>query len=317
MTLNEKMTKIPVIIDTDPGVDDTIALLLSMASEDLDIRLITTVGGNVELKYTSQNAKNIVKLAGKDIPVAKGATGPMYKELTVAAHIHGINGMGTLELEPSDEAFLEGAAEDLIYEEAIRCKGNLRILTLGPMTNIGKALKKYPDLPEYIHSIVSMGGAMGVGNVTPAAEFNIYADPDAASLVYDSGIKVTMVGLDVTVPTVVTKDQNDMIRSIDNPIAQVIADLNDYALSKEFMFNPKGAIMHDPLSAAALIDPSVITTRHCNVLVECDSELTRGATMVDAYGLTGREANVHVAFEANSAKFFELLIKMIHKYDRL
>ena len=313
----KKIKKIPIIIDTDPGVDDTTALIMSMAWPSFDIKAFTAVGGNVELKYTAANTKNIVELCGHSIPVAKGAEGPLYKALETASHIHGINGMGTIVLEPSATEFANENAVELIYEEAKACEGELRILTLGPLTNLGAAILKYPDLPEMIHSVVSMGGAMGVGNVTPAAEFNIYADPDAAKIVFDSGVHVTMVGLDVTVKTVVTSKENEAIKTIDNPVAKVVADLNEYALSKESPFNDQGAIMHDPLAAAVFMDPSVIVTKFWPVNVDCREGLTRGMTLVDRYGVTKQKPNVHVAVEADNVKFMSLLYKALESYNHL
>lgn len=312
--MTKRIKKIPIIIDTDPGVDDTTALIMSMAWKGFDIKAFTTVGGNVELKYTSANAKNIVELCGQKVPVAKGAEGPLYKTLETASHIHGINGMGTIVLLPSETAFTQQNAVELIHEQAVACQGELRILTLGPLTNLGAAILKYPDLPEMLHSVVSMGGAMGVGNVTPAAEFNIYADPDAAKIVFDSGIHVIMVGLDVTVKTVVTIEENEVIKRIDNQVAQVVAELNDYALSKESPFNDQGAIMHDPLAAAVFMDPSVVVTKHWPVEVDCREGLTRGMTLVDRYGVTNQAPNVHVAVEADKVKFMSLLYKALESY---
>lgn len=306
--------KLPILIDTDPGVDDTTALIMAMAWDDFDIRGITAVGGNVELKHTGDNVRNIVKLCGKDIRVAKGAEGPLYKTLTTASHIHGIKGMGTIVLEASETPFIEKTAADLIYEQALACGGELRVLTLGPLTNLAQALLKYPDLGEKLHSVVFMGGAMGVGNVTPAAEFNIYADPDAAKVVMDSGVHLIMVGLNVTIETVVTRIDNEKIRQLGSQVAGVVADLNDYALDKESPYNDKGAIMHDPLAAAVLMDPSVIKTEHYNVEVDCREGLTRGATLVDCYGVTDNPPNVHVAVEADNEKFMSLLFDCLKKY---
>jgi len=306
--------KIPIVIDTDPGVDDTMALIMAMAWDGFDIRGITAVGGNVELSYTANNARNVVKLCGRHIPVAKGARGPLYKTLTTASHIHGINGMGTIILEASDRPFSDKAASDLIYEEAIACDGQLRVLTLGPLTNLAQALLKYPDLKDKLHSLVFMGGSIGIGNVTPAAEFNLYADPDAAKIVIESGLHATMVGLNVTVETVVTKADNEKIRQLGTKVAQVVAGLNDYALDKESPFNDKGAIMHDPLATAVLMDPTIVKTNFYNVEVDCREGLTRGASLVDCYKVTEKPANVHVAVEADNEKFMNLLFDSLKKY---
>lgn len=308
------MTKIPIIIDTDPGVDDTTALIMAMAWEGFDIRALTAVGGNVALSYTSENARSVVRLCGREIAVAKGAEGPLYKSVASAANIHGINGMGTIVLEPSDKPFADLDAVEVIYREAVACKGHLRMVTLGPLTNLAKALMTYPDLKDKLHSVVTMGGAMGVGNVTPAAEFNIYADPDAAKIVFDAGIQVTMVGLDVTVPTVVTVEDNEKIKAIDNPVAKVVGALNDYALTMESPFNDQGAIMHDPLAVAVLMDSKVVETVPYAVAVDCREGLTRGATLVDCYGVTKKAPNVHVAVRADNDRFMTLLFECLNHY---
>lgn len=308
------MKKIPIIIDTDPGVDDTTALIMSMAWDGFDIKAFTTVGGNVELKYTTENANNIVDLCGKDIPVVQGAKGPLYKTLTTASHIHGINGMGNIILDSSTRPLSDKTAIEMIYEQGKLCEGELRILTLGPMTNLAGALLKYPDLVNNIHSVVCMGGSIGLGNVTPAAEYNIYADPDAAKIVFDSGIHVTMVGLNVTVPTVVTIADNEKLKKIDNKVAQVVGALNDYALSKESVFNKNGAIMHDPLAAAVFMDETVVETKLYPVEVDCREGLTRGATLVDVYGVTQKEPNVHVAISADNDTFMKLLFGALNQY---
>ncbi len=309
------MNKIPIIIDTDPGVDDTTAIVMCMASEKLDIQGVTTVGGNVELVHTSNNARDIIKLTGRtDVMVAKGESKPLERELVSAAHIHGEKGMGILELEKSKKSFLEEHASEFIYKTARNNKGELRILTIGPLTNIAMAIQKHKDIIPMIHSIVSMGGAMGVGNVTPAAEYNIYADPEAAKIVFDSGIVVTIVGLDVTIPTIVNREQNKVIRSMGSKVSKVVADLNDYQMDKESPYNPAGAIMHDPLAAAYIIDPTILKTEKYYVNVVCDNGLARGMTLVDKYRLSKKEPNVYVAMEANNEKFIALLFGLLHTY---
>jgi pyrimidine-specific ribonucleoside hydrolase len=286
-----------------------------MAWQGFDIKGFTTVGGNVELKYTSANANNIAMLCNRHIPVIPGAQKPLYKSLTTASHIHGKNGMGSLILESSNRSYPPISAIDFINEQANQYPGELRILTLGPMTNIGGALLKYPELSKKIHSLVCMGGSIGTGNVTPAAEYNIYADPDAAKIVFESGIHVTMVGLNVTLATVVTPEDNKKIKKINNKVAQVVASLNDYSLSKKTPFNTNGAIMHDPLAAALYMDPSLLETKYYPVEVDCRDGLTRGATLVDRYGVSNKAPNVHVAVFADNAKFMALLYKTLAAYD--
>jgi len=182
------------------------------------------------------------------------------------------------------------------------------------MTNMANTLLKYPDIEGKLHSITSMGGAMGVGNVTPAAEYNIFADPHGANIVFKSRVKTIMVGLDVTIPTIVTPNQNDLIRQINNPVAKVVADLNDYLLSKENPYNSKGAIMHDPLAAATILQPDLVTLGKYYVEVVEEEGKTVGLTLVDKYGVTGHEPNVYVALEADNEKFIDLLDQLLRQY---
>lgn len=308
------MNRIPLIIDTDPGVDDTIALIMSMAWEGFDIRGITAVGGNVDLSYTAQNAKNIVGLCGRSIAVAQGAKGPLYKSLITASHIHGINGMGSLVLPQIDIPYDSALAVDRIYQEAIACGKTLRLLTLGPMTNVAAAILKYPELPKHIHSIVAMGGSMGKGNVTELAEFNIYADPDSAQIVIDSGIEITFVGLDVTVPTVIRAEDNEVIRQVGNKVADVVSSLNDYTIARYHPGESEGAMMHDPLAASVLMNPDVIKTAHRYMSVDCTDGPTRGQTKVDMKCELGKAPNVYIAIEADPDLFMKLLLQLVKRY---
>lgn len=310
------MNRIPMILDTDPGVDDTTAIVMCLASEQLDVKGIVAVAGNVERAHTGDNVRNIVKLCGRDdVPVFLGEAKPMTRDLVTAAHIHGENGMGSLQLEKSEIPFAEEHGVDFIYRTACDHEGELRLVTIGPMTDAGMLIQKYPDVVDKLHSIISMGGVMGVGNVTPAAEFNIYADPEAAKIVFDSGIKVVLVGLDVTVPTIVTREQNQAFKTMDNPVAHLVSDLNQYLMDKESPFNKAGAIMHDPLALSYLLDPSILKLEPYYVDVVCDNGKARGMTMIDKYRISGQAANVHYAVEADNERFIELLLDLLKSYS--
>lgn len=307
--------KIPVIIDTDPGTDDTTAILMCLACEALDVRALTAVGGNVGIDKASVNALKIAELSGKDVRVAVGTRTPVVRPLVNAEYVHGVTGLGNVELPEPKQTFDEMDAMALIYEEAVRADGRLKILALGPLTNIAVALLKYPDLKEKIDSIVFMGGAMNLGNITSSAEFNIYADPEAAKIVFDSGIHMVMVGLDVTHETIVTREENQRLHAFTSPQAKVVAQLIDYTIDREGPFNPAGGVMHDPLAAAVLIDPSVIETEHFYVDVELRSELTRGKTVADVFRVTEHKPNIHVGVKSDNRKFLEILERMISKYE--
>ncbi|QUI25041.1 nucleoside hydrolase [Vallitalea pronyensis] len=309
------MSKIPVIIDTDPGTDDLTAILMCLACEELDVRALTAVGGNVGIEKASVNALKIVELSGKDVKVAVGAKKPIVRELVTAEVVHGKTGLGNVRLPEPKMDFYEKDAVETIYEEAMLAGGRLKILALGPMTNLAIGLLKYPELKEKIDSIVFMGGAMNLGNVTAAAEFNIYADPEAAKIVFDSGIHMVMAGLDVTHETIVTREENRRLHALNSEPAKVVAKLIDYTIDRENPFNRRGGVMHDPLAAAALIDSSVLETEHYYVDVELRSALTRGKTVVDVFRVTDNEPNIHVGVKSDNEKFLAILEGMISQYE--
>ncbi len=310
------MERIPIILDTDPGVDDTTAIVMSLASEKLDVKGIVAVAGNVERRYTGDNVRNIVQCCGRqDVPIVLGEEKPMTRELVTASHIHGENGMGSLKLPLSDLPFVNESGVDFIYRTACENPGELRLVTIGPMTDAGMLIKKYPDVTSKLHSIIAMGGAMGVGNVTPAAEYNIYADPEAAKITFDSGIPVILIGLDVTVQTVVTREQNEAFKSIGNPVADLLSNLNTYLMDKESPFNKNGAIMHDPLALSYLLEPSIFEMENYYIDVVCDNGKARGMTLVDKYRLSGKKPNVSVAVKADNKKFIKLLMELLMNYN--
>ncbi|HEX3739036.1 MAG TPA: nucleoside hydrolase [Terriglobales bacterium] len=270
-----------VIIDTDPGVDDAFALLLAMRSPELIIEAITPVAGNVPLEITLPNALRMVEIAGRtDIPVAAGAKAPMLRRLVTAAYAHGENGLaGTIFPAPTTKPVAERAPE-LIRRLVRKYPGEISLITIGPLTNIAVALSSDEELAGMVRRVVMMGGSLSGGNITPAAEFNIYVDPEAARIVFQSGIPVTMVGLDVTRKTSLTDEHVRTLESAQNPVSQAAAKIArnaiDHTRSQGFLVGPN---MHDSLAIAALLDPSILKWKEYYVDIETSGELTAGETV--------------------------------------
>jgi inosine-uridine nucleoside N-ribohydrolase len=335
-----------VIIDTDPGVDDAFALLLAMRSPELKIEGITAVAGNVPLDLTLPNALRMVEIAGRtDIPVAAGAKAPLVRRLVTAAYAHGENGLGGAVFpEPKLKPVSEPAAE-LIRATIRKYPGELMLITVGPLTNVATALKMDSELAALVRGLVMMGGSLSGGNITPAAEFNVYVDPEAARIVLQSGIPITMVGLDVTRKTSLTDEHVRVLEAGKNPVSQAAATIARHAIDhnreRGFLVGPN---MHDSLAVAAFLDPSLLKWKEYYVDVETAGELTAGETL--GYSPTAGDLrrrpetekqaalsmpirgsaptlattktspvlrdkfvpNANVAVDVDSARFFELLI---------
>jgi inosine-uridine nucleoside N-ribohydrolase len=270
-----------VIIDTDPGVDDAFALLLAMRSPELKIEALTPVAGNVPLELTLPNALRMVEIAGRtDIPVAAGAKGPLVRRLVTATYAHGENGLGGAVFpEPTTKPVSEAAAQ-LIGQIVRKYPGEVTLITIGPLTNIAAALAADSDLAGKVRGLVMMGGSLSGGNITPAAEFNIYVDPEAARMVFQSGIPITMVGLDVTRKTALTDDHVRQLSAGKSPVSQAAAKIASKAIehnrSQGFLVGPN---MHDSLALAAFLDPSILTFENYYIDVEVNGELTAGQTL--------------------------------------
>jgi inosine-uridine nucleoside N-ribohydrolase len=270
-----------VIIDTDPGVDDAFALLLAMRSPELKIEGITAVAGNVPLELTLPNALRMVEIAGRtDIPVAAGAKAPLLRRLVTAAYAHGENGLGGAVFpEPTTKPAPEPAAE-FIRSVIKKYPKEVTLITVGPLTNVAAALNSDPELASLVKGVVMMGGSLSGGNITPAAEFNIYVDPEAARIVFQSGIPVTMVGLDVTRRTSLTDEHVRVLEAAQNPVSQAAAKIARHAIDhnreRGFLVGPN---MHDSLAVAAFLDPSILKWKEYYVDVETTGELTAGQTL--------------------------------------
>jgi inosine-uridine nucleoside N-ribohydrolase len=280
-TDSQRKSQSRVIIDTDPGVDDAFALLFAMRSPELKIEAITAVSGNVPLEITLPNALRMVEIAGRtDIPVAAGAKVPLARRLVTAEYAHGNNGLGgAIFPEPKMKPVAQPAAE-LIDSIVRKYPGEVTLIPVGPLTNIATALNADPDLAKMVQGIVLMGGSLSGGNITPAAEFNIYVDPEAARIVFQSGIPITMVGLDVTRKTSLTDEHVRILQAAQNPVSQAAAKIArnaiDHNREQGFVVGPN---MHDSLAVAAFLDPSILKFKDFYVDVETTGELTAGATL--------------------------------------
>ncbi len=306
-----------VIIDCDPGHDDMMAIMLASASDQIDLLGVTTVAGNQTGDKTFENTLRILTLINEELPVARGADKPLLRELITAPQFHGQSGLDGAELpEPGIKA-LDIDAVDFIIDILEESLEKIVLVPTGPLTNIAMVLLKKPDIKHKIERIVLMGGGMHDSNVTPVAEFNIYVDPEAAKIVFESGVPITMVGLDVTNRALMSFEEIDGIVANNGVISSKVGPLlKFFANANKKIFGLNGAPIHDALAVAAVIDPSVIETKFLNVQVEVSSELTRGATVVDIYGATGRNPNVDVALEVDTPKFVRFMLDSISKLDK-
>ena len=296
-----------VILDCDPGHDDAIALLLALASPEIDLVGVTTVHGNQTLEKTTDNALRVLALVGReDVPVAMGADRPLVRELHVAAHVHGESGLDGPDLPPRASEPVEQHGVDFLVEHV----GPETVLVpVGPLTNVALALEKGIRPAR----IVLMGGAIAEGNMTPAAEFNIWADPEAAARVFASGLDVTMIGLDVTHRALLTPALAERFRAAGR-VGTFVAELVEfYKQYHRRTYGWDGAPIHDAVALAHALRPGIVTTEHLNVEIELESELCRGRTVVDRWHRTDRAQNVHVGVEIDADTFFELMLDRIGK----
>jgi pyrimidine-specific ribonucleoside hydrolase len=303
----------PVILDVDPGHDDAVALMLACGHPDLDLLAVTTVAGNVPIEKTTRNALRVLALVGRhDVPVGVGASGPLKRPLHTAEDIHGESGLdGPEELPDADFGPDERGAVELISETLRASREPVTLVPVGPLTNIALLLREHPDLKDRISRVSLMGGSIGLGNTTPAAEFNIYVDPEAASEVFESGLPITMSGLDVTHLADVGPEERELLRATGR-VGGIVAGFLDYfAANYENTFGFDASPLHDPVAVAAVLEPDILKTHPMRVDVERESELTRGETVCDYYGVTGKRPNADVGVELDREAFFELLYEAL------
>lgn len=305
-----------VIIDTDPGQDDAAAIMLALGSpEDIDILGITTVAGNVPLSRTSKNARIVCEFAGRpDVKVFAGCERPLKREPVSAEHVHGETGLNGPELfEPTMQMQAQNGVDFIIETLRREPKGTVTLCTLGPLTNIATAFQKAPDIIGNVQELVMMGGAyFEVGNITPAAEFNIYVDPEAAEIVFKSGVPIVMMPLDLTHKVLTQKARIEKIRALGTRPALALADMLDFFERFDIeKYGSDGGPLHDPTVIAYLIRPELFTGRDCNVEIEVHSELTLGMTVVDWWQVTKRPKNAKVLKDVDAQGFFDLLTERV------
>jgi inosine-uridine nucleoside N-ribohydrolase len=300
----------PIVLDCDPGHDDAIALLLALASPEVELLGVTTTYGNQTLDKTTANALRVLELVGRtDVPVARGADRPLARPLAVAAHVHGDSGLdGPVLPPPRAEPTAAGAVEWLASAVAA-ANGPVTLVPTGPLTNVARYLDERGT--SGIGRIVLMGGAIAEGNMTPAAEFNVWADPEAAQIVFDAGLDVTMIGIDVTHRAVTSPDVERRLRS-SGRVGTFVAELVDFFnVFHRDTYGWDGSPIHDAVAVAHVVRPGLVETKLRNVEIELVSELCRGRTVVDLWRRTERPPNAHVGVDLDAEGFFDLLVERI------
>jgi inosine-uridine nucleoside N-ribohydrolase len=296
----------PILLDCDPGHDDAVAILLAAGRPDaIDLRAVTTVGGNAELHKVTLNARRVLTLAGAtDVPIAAGAAGPRRGDLITALEVHGESGLDGAELPEPAMALDPRAAVELMVE-----RGPATVVATGPLTNVAALLER---APQTVQEIVWMGGSTERGNTRPYAEFNALVDPEAAEIVFSSGVPLTMVGLNLTHQAQATPDVIDRLRAVDNPAARAaIGWLLFFADTYRTVYGFAGPPVHDACALALVIDPSLVRSVDAFVAIETEGRWTRGATVVDLHGRLGVPANARVAMELDIARFWDVVVEAI------
>jgi inosine-uridine nucleoside N-ribohydrolase len=301
-----------ILLDCDPGHDDAIALLLALASPELELLGVTTVAGNQTLEKTTANAIRVLEFAGRgEIPVAAGADRPLVREPVVASNVHGETGLDGPDLPPPRASRVQQHAVDFLAERIRAENGAVTLVPIGPLTNVALLLALHPDArPE---RIVLMGGAIAEGNVTPAAEFNIWCDPEAAARVFASGIDVTMIGLDITHKALFTAAH---VERLEGRVGQMVTELlRFYGEFHRKVYRFDGSPIHDAVAVAQVIRPDLIDIEHLNTEIDVESELCRGRTVIDVWRRSGREPNSHVGVDIDADGFLDLLVERLNSLE--
>jgi inosine-uridine nucleoside N-ribohydrolase len=306
--------KIPVILDVDPGHDDAVAIMLACGSEKLDLLAVTTVAGNVPLEKTTNNALKILSLVGRDdVPVGRGASGPLSRPLHTAEDIHGESGLDGPEIPEATFSPDKRSATELMASAIESSSEPVTLVPVGPLTNVATFLRERPDLTPNISRVVLMGGSIGPGNTTPAAEFNIYVDPEAAREVFASNLPTTMCGLDVTHRAGAGPEEREKLRSLGELGTIVAGFLEFFAGTYRKIHGFDAPPLHDPVAVASIIEPEILKTRTMHVAVECEGELTRGETVCDVNGVTKNKPNAEVGVGLDRERFFEILYDALER----
>lgn len=313
------MSRIPIIIDCDPGTDDAMAILLAHACGKFDIRAITAVAGNVELKHTAHNALALADYFGIETTVAAGSDKPILMDLKIAPEWHGYNGMGGFEFPAHSKKLDERKAWDVMYDEAKKFPGELVLFAVGPMTNVALAIKKHPEIVNLLKRVIIMGGSATMGNHSQYAEFNIWVDPHAMDILLKSGIPITMVGLNVTTKAYLTNEEYRDLGNYDtrvSPLVKSIAEFTIEAHEKSVVVDRKNRnLLHDALAISELIDSDLMKKEPYYVVCETRGINTFGQTIVDYTGRLGRKPNVDVAMDVEREKFVRIIRDAVLTYE--
>ncbi|NMA61354.1 MAG: nucleoside hydrolase [Firmicutes bacterium] len=306
----------PIIIDCDPGHDDAIALLLAFAKPELvKVLAVTIVAGNQTLEKTVLNALKVLSFAGVECEVAAGYDRPLLRTLEIAPEVHGESGLdGPILPEPNFKASIKHGVQTII-DHVRTSKEKVTLVPTGPLTNIGAALLGAPDIKENIERIVLMGGAAREGNWTPAAEFNILVDPEAASVVFQSGIPITMVGLDVTHEAQIMASDVEFLLNSGKKVGVMVGELLEFFGEFHKTMGFAGMPLHDPLAMATVLEPTIVETKHLPVRIETQGQYTTGRTVVDFYGVTGEKPNVDVALAVDRDRFVQMILDAMLSYN--
>lgn len=311
----------PVVMDCDPGHDDAVALLLAAKSDEIDLRAVTTVAGNQTLAKTTTNALKVLTLANRtDIPVAEGCKDPLFRDFVSEHDVHGDSGLEGPDLDEPAFNTVDEHGVDLIIKTIRKSDEPVYLVPVGPLTNVAMALKKAPDIVNNIERIVLMGGAVEQGNKTPTAEFNIYADAEAAAVVFDADVDRTMVGLDVTRKARYSMERFDEMRMLGSEVAEVVAELFEFYLKfHNQRFGWESVPIHDACAVAEVISPGIVETERARVEIETDGEHTYGQTVCDLQDIWDRtshptEPNTDVGLDINKEAFFDLLLSELERY---
>lgn len=305
-----------IILDCDPGHDDAIAILLAGSNPEINLLGVSVVAGNQTLEKTANNALKVVQWLGLDIPVFKGCPGPMVRKQMIADDIHGETGLDGHDFGEIKIKLQEEHAVNFIIDTILNSKEKITVVTCGPMTNLAMALRLEPKIKENIEEIVLMGGAYTFGNVSPAAEFNIIADAEAAYVCFTAGLPITMMGLDVTRKVQVLPEVVERMDKISNKAAEMFVNLMKFFnKSQKEVFGWDGGPLHDPLTVAYLIDPSVVTLKKMNTRIDIRSTDSYGRTNCDYFDYLGLEKNSNVAIDVDVKKYWDIIEKGIRSYN--
>lgn len=310
------MTKHKIILDCDPGHDDAIAILLAAHHPEIELLAITTVAGNQSVEKTTRNALKVCSLADiRDVPVAKGMDRPLVRPARHAPDIHGETGMDGPSVPDPDIEPVSQHAVDLLIEKLTQSEGDITLVPTGPLTNIATAIRSEPAIVPKIKAISLMGGAIGLGNRIPSAEFNIWADPESAAIVFNCGRPITMCPLEVTHQALATGDIIDCLRAANRPVAAFVADLLVFFGSTyRSVFGFPAPPVHDPCAVAAVIDPTIIRAHEMHVEIETSGVWTAGRTVCDVYGVLGLEPNARVGYALDARRFWDMLVSVLLTY---